>query len=248
MHLFEFNDQPFLPESIRATIRDVCELCNSVFRSFNHVAARRALDEARKQNSHAIIELGAGTAPITRVLASLPESSGLTLVPCDLIPDEEAYRDLQRRYPGLVQPVFEAVDFTRPHPWDRESVAVLVGTFHHIHPQDRPRTLAALSRSVDHVMVFEPLRSTWLSMALTLFAQVPVLLLPVAYCHRPGRLRRVVWCWLVPVVPLIFLWDGLVSCIRQWSPERWRQELAAANGESRPPLIESGVNHMIVAW
>lgn len=248
MHLFEFNDQAFLPESIRATQRDVCELCNSVFRSFNHVAARRAVEEARGRECRSIIELGAGTAPITRVLANMPESRGLSLVPCDLIPDASVYRELQHDHPEQVRPVFESVDFTQPHPWPPASIAVLVGTFHHIHPRDRRQTLMALSQSVEHVMIFEPLRNTWLSMLLTLLAQVPVLLLPVAYAHRPGRFRRLLWCWLVPVVPVVFLWDGLVSCIRQWSPDRWKRELAGINGGARQPRIESGVHHIIVAW
>jgi len=75
-----------------------------------------------------------------------------------------------------------------------------------------------------------------------------VLVLPLAYANRPGRLRRFLWCWLVPVVPLIFFWDGLVSCVRQWSPERWRTELQSIHGDARPPSIESGMNHLVVAW
>lgn len=248
MHLFEFNDMPWLPESIRATVRDVCEACNSGFRSFNHLVARRALARARECGAETIVELGAGTAPITRLLAADPDSRGLTLVPCDLLPDADAYGRLAAAHPDQVRPALESVDYTRPGHWGRGALAVLVGTFHHIHPRDRGRTLAALSESADHVMVCEPLRNTPLSMALTLTAVVPALLLPLTYLHRPGRLRRVLWCWVVPVVPLIFVWDGLVSCLRQWSPARWRRELAAMTTATRQPRIDHGIHSLTVSW
>lgn len=247
MHLFEFNDLPWIPESIRATIRDVCEVCNSGFRSFNHTVAHQALQRARECGADTIVELGAGTAPITRILAADPASQGLVLVPCDLLPDPEAYGRLAMQYPGKVRLLLESIDYTHPGDWGRGALAVLVGTFHHIHPRDRSRTLEALSTSADHVMVFEPLRNTPLSMALTLTAIVPALLLPLAYLHRPGRARRMLWCWLIPVVPLIFMWDGLVSCIRQWSPKRWRRELAAVTA-TRSPRIDHGLHSLTVSW
>lgn len=247
MHLFEFNDLPVLPESIRATLRDLCELCNSGFRSFNHEVAKQVLDRAREQGSRTIVELGAGTAPITRILAADPAAKGMTLVPCDLLPDLDAYRELAAAHPDSVRPCEESVDYTRPKSWGPGSIAVLVGTFHHIDPRDRDRTLAALSKSADHVMVFEPLRNTPFSMLLSTTAVVPALLLPLAYLGKPGRLRRFLWCWLVPVVPFIFFWDGLVSCMRQWSPKTWLTRLGLA-APTRQPTIDAGLHSLTASW
>lgn len=245
MHLFEFNDTPLVPASIRTTMLEVCELCNSGFRSFNHVVAERVLAETRRSGCTTVIELGAGTAPITRLLAPEACRRGMTLTPCDLLPNADAFAGLSADHPGCVRPVMESVDFTVRQAWGSGSLAVVVCTFHHIPPALRQRTLRALSESADRVMVFEPLRNTLLSAALTLTALVPVLIAPLVFIRRPGRLRRFVWCWLVPVVPFVFVWDSLVSCLRQWSPATWKRELSALG---RTPDIEAGVHSLVVVW
>jgi hypothetical protein len=245
MHLFEFNDTPMVPESIRTTMLEVCELCNSGFRSFNHLVVERVLDESQRSGCTTVVELGAGTAPITRLLAPEASRRGMTLRPCDLLPNADAFGRLSDDYPGCVKPVMESVDFTVPRAWGNGSLAVVVCTFHHIPPDVRQRTLRALSESADRVMVFEPLRNTLFSAALTLTAVVPALLLPLTALTRPGRLRRFVWCWLIPVVPIIFFWDGIVSCLRQWSPATWKRELSKLG---RTPEIEAGVHSLVVVW
>ena len=39
---------------------------------------------------------------------------------------------------------------------------------------------------------------------------------------RPLTWRRVLWTYLVPVVPITGLWDGLVSCLRTYSTQELR--------------------------
>jgi hypothetical protein len=89
--------------------------------------------------------------------------------------------------------------------------------------------LAALVGSAERVMVFEPLRKTLLSMLFVLGSTVPALLLPLWFLPRAGRLRRFLWCWLVPIAPVIFWWDGLVTCTRLWTNREWQEALAQLN-------------------
>jgi hypothetical protein len=48
---------------------------------------------------------------------------------------------------------------------------------------------------------------------------------------RPFRWSRLFWTYLIPVVPFVFLFDGIVSCLRTYRPEELREmvgELTAA--------------------
>jgi hypothetical protein len=221
-HLFEFMDLPWLPDSLRDTMREILECGNTrPFRPYYGWVADEVLRYAREGGFQTIVELGAGTAPITRHMAIDPRSDGLSLVVCDSLPDRAAYEGLEKTYPGKVSARYDSVDFSQPMHWGPKTLLVLSGTFHHIPPAARLGVLNALAGSADHVLVFEPLRKTVLSTLFMFGSIFPALLLPLWFLGRAGRLRRLLWCWLLPVAPLLFWWDGFVTCMRLWSDREW---------------------------
>lgn len=232
-HGFEFMDMERLPKGLRGALRDILECGNSPpFRSYYLWAAKTVAQIAHQRGCTKIVELGAGTAPITRELAAGIESQainlGCTLSPCDLNPDTDTYRQLEARHPGLVVPEYEPFDFSRAHRrWPQGTLVFLSATLHHVPAKDRAAVVHRLAQSADVVLIFEPLRQTFLSGLFCLLSMFPALLCPVVYFNRPQKWRRFLWCWLVPVAPLMFVWDGLISCVRQWTRADWRTSLGA---------------------
>jgi hypothetical protein len=225
-HLFEFMDFDWLPNTLRDTMREILECGNTKpFRPYYSWVADEALCFAQEGGLRTIVELGAGSAPITRHMAEDPRSDGLSLVVCDFLPDRTAYEGLEKRYPGKVRARLDPVDFSLPQHWDPKTLLVLSGTFHHIPPEARLSVLSSMVNSADHLLVFEPLRKTLVSTLFMFGSIVPALILPLWFCTRPGRLRRFIWCWLLPVAPLLFWWDGLVTCMRLWSDEEWKRAI-----------------------
>ena len=56
---------------------------------------------------------------------------------------------------------------------------------------------------------------------------LPGLLTPLYFLGTSvGRWRRFLWCWLIPVAPFMVAFDGVISCLRCWTEEEWRNELA----------------------
>jgi hypothetical protein len=53
---------------------------------------------------------------------------------------------------------------------------------------------------------------------------------------RPFRWSRVLLTYLLPVIPLVVLWDGLVSCFRTRTPE----ELLALTGDFPQYIWQAG--------
>jgi hypothetical protein len=248
-HLFEFMDQEWLPSSLRGTMREILECGNNKpFRPYYAWVADELLRAAKAEGHTTLVELGAGPAPITRLLAQDPRSDGLRLVPCDLFPDRAAYEALAASHPGKVVPRYEPVDFSRPQQWEPHTLLYLSGAFHHIPPEGRGAVLKSLSESADRVMLFEPLRKTAVSMAFVFGSAVPALILPVWRLGRPGRLRRFLWCWLVPVAPVAFWWDGLVSCLRMWTEAEWRAQLGPLVGAGQEVEVRHSTFCQLVTW
>ncbi len=247
-YAFEFCDHAKTPHPIRKTLLEILETCNQQFRPYYQEVSNDILDICDKEGLTSVVELGAGTAPITRELACDSRATNLKLIPCDLYPETQVWEELEKEFPGQVESVSEPVDFLQPRDWPEKSLLVLVAAFHHIPPKLRPLFLKTQSESGERVAVFEPLRKTPFSMALTIFAIFPALLLPILKIRRPGRLRRVLWCWLVPVVPLMFMWDGIVSCLRQWNPEEWEANLQEQLADDHTWAIKAGPHSSVVVW
>jgi hypothetical protein len=248
-HLFEFMDQSWPPAGLHATLREILETGNSrPFRSYYSWAAREARRLAHEHGFDTIIELGAGTAPISRHLAGDPKLNGTRIVACDNRPDRRTFEDLARRFPGRVEVRHEPVDFSKWHAWPDRSLLVLSGCFHHLPPDARLPALRNLTSSGAGVMVCEPLRKSLLSMAYVPLSIIPALLLPLLLLGRPGRLRRMLWCWLLPVAPVLFVWDGLVSCLRMWSRREWRENLDVIVESRRPRSMRRTIFCTMAVW
>jgi hypothetical protein len=80
MHLFEFNDAPWLPWPIRKTLFETMEMCNTYFRRFDREVAQQAIALATHHNLTTIVEMGAGHAPVTRALLELEESTSCHVI------------------------------------------------------------------------------------------------------------------------------------------------------------------------
>lgn len=248
-HLFEFMDQDWIPSSLRNTVREILEVgCGRPFRPYYEWVAEEVLREARQAGCRRVVELGAGPAPVTKVMAPDPASDGLELVVSDYNPDQQEYLALEKRWPGKVAARYERVDFSNAPAWGPGTLVFLSAALHHLPPESRPPVLKSLTDSAERVMVFEPLRRTVLSALFVLPAIVPALLLPLWRIGRPGRFWRFLWCWLLPLALLVYWWDGLVSCLRMWSDGDWRRELDRVVGPDRPASVRSWTFCQLVRW
>jgi len=248
-HLVEAMDAACLPASLHATLREILECGNSrPFRRYYEWVADAVARQVAADGLRTAVELGAGTAPISRLLARAPKLRGVQLVVCDAQPDDATYADLERQFPGRIEARKSPVDFCQPHAWPPDTLLYLSATFHHVPPALRREVLSSLTASGRRVMVCEPLRKNLASMLFVFLSIVPALLLPIRFFGRPGKLRRMLWCWLLPVAPILFVWDGFVSCLRMWTDRQWRDELRVVLPDDRPVSLKQSVFCQIVAW
>jgi hypothetical protein len=242
-------DFEWLPDSLCNTMREILECGNSrPFRPYYSWVVEEVKREIIKEGYHNAVELGAGTAPITRLLVRDPDLQGVRLIVCDLKPDQEGFHDLETRYPGRVAPEYEPVDFSHPRAWPPKTLLYLSGAFHHLPPVIRGQVLHSLTDSADRTMMLEPLSKTVISAIFVFFSIFPALLLPLWFINRPGKVRRFFWCWLLPVAPVLFWWDGVVSCLRMWTDAEWGEALAQISPSTRNPTIRHHLFSQLVSW
>ncbi len=225
--LFEWMDSAFVPKSLRLALRDILEVLNCHLRPYNRWVLENIVQETRKNTYLAVVELGAGSAPLTKALSKDPRCEPLKLIPCDLDPDLKAYEKLESLYPEKVQPIKSSVDFSRPHQFGKEALLVLNSTFHHIPYANRKETLRSLLKSGKKVLIFEGVRHNAASVVFVALGFLGSLIAPFFFLNAPERAARVLfWCWLIPAAPFLMVWDGWVSCLRASTTAEWQSLFA----------------------
>ena len=97
----------------------------------------------------------------------------------------------------------------------------LFSSFHHFRPEQARAILADAVEKKQGIAVFEGTRRS--PLALVLMLLVPLIVLISTPFIRPFRWSRLIWTYLIPIVPLLSLFDGLVSCLRTYTCDELRE-------------------------
>jgi hypothetical protein len=101
----------------------------------------------------------------------------------------------------------------------------LFSSFHHFAPADARALLGDAVERRAPIAIFEATRRDAVAIGLTLLA--PLIALLATPMIRPFRWSRLFWTYLIPAIPLAVLFDGVVSCLRTYTPN---ELLALADG------------------
>jgi hypothetical protein len=108
-----------------------------------------------------------------------------------------------------------SVDATRVPP-ELPGVRTLFSSFHHFRPNRARAVLHDAARSGTTIAIFEVTHRSLTAVLITLLAPLMVLLTTPAI--RPFRWTRLFWTYVIPFIPLAALFDGVVSCLRTYTP------------------------------
>jgi hypothetical protein len=212
LHLFEFEDQSWMP----SRLRDAMTLyLASVYKrtrlpslwAEKIAAAMKLTAETR------IVDLGSGAAgPMPLVAAELRKlgcSFQLTLT--DLYPNRRVMA-----LPNDIQYWPDPVD-AREVPPGLPGLRTMFSSFHHFKPGDARKILAGAARERSAICIFEATSRNAPTIASAVL--IPLFVLFLTPTIRPLSVLQLVFTYLIPVLPLLIFWDGLVSHLRTYSPD-----------------------------
>jgi hypothetical protein len=228
-HLVELHEMPWFPAAWRDLVTDFLSFFFRTFRPYR-VAAPMLAEALEHAGTDRIVDLCSGAgAPVLSVLPALEalgrSPSSVTLT--DLYPNRQAFRiaaSIRCSVTGVETPV----DATNV-PAELTGFRTMFTAFHHFAPSDARGILADARRKGEGIGIFE-----YTERNLLLWA-IPVLLIPLmaGICTpfmRPFRWRRLLWTYVAPVVPLVAMWDGLVSNLRTYTTYELRELAESSEG------------------
>ena len=215
IHLFEFEDLPWFPRSIRDAGTDYLRMMWEAG-AYKPIVPRLR-DALAKTGSSEILDLGSGGGgPIAAVYKELVNSGlRVRMTLSDKFPNLAAFNYARGRTDGGVDYVEESVDATAV-PSHLAGFRTMFATLHHFRPE---LVRSILQDAVDQhcpIGVFDMTAMTPPPTSFLLLGN-PLSHLLVAPFVRPFHWSRLLWTYLIPVVPLYVAWDGLVSGLRLYS-------------------------------
>lgn len=232
IHLFEFMDQRWFPPSLRDCMTEYLGFVIEKSRAYAPLVPflEKAMEETGENH---IIDLGSGSGGGIRwILKELNQATpenrstgkkeAVTATLTDRYPALESFRNSGGDSETIhYHPV--PVDPARVPP-ELKGFRTLFNSFHHMQPRDAKALLENACMNRAPILVVEandPGPIQFLFMLLF----VPFFVLLISPFIGPYRWSRILFTYLIPLLPFLIVWDGLVSLLRIYSPDEM-QELA----------------------
>jgi hypothetical protein len=209
LHLLEIHDQPWCPRSLRDALTDFLQFTINLGRCYASVAPLLR-DAIARAGATKVVDLCSGAGgPWGALRHEIPVPVVLT----DKYPNRGARRGGLPFDPG-------PVDVTEV-PADLRGFRTLFTSFHHFRPAEARAILADAVQQRQGIGVFEISRRA--PRAIAVIALTWLAVLAFVPFIRPLRWSRLVWTYLPPVLPIVGLFDGVVSCLRTYAPTELRE-------------------------
>jgi hypothetical protein len=229
VELTEIHEQAWFPQKLRDDVTDTLQFILNAARLYRPIAGRLG-GAIRAAESDGVLDLcsGAGGPWIwlqRTLIKQTARPRRITLT--DRYPNLAAFRRAQQSSDNAIDYRSEPIDAQKIPPglWGFRTI---FSSLHHF----TPLQIAAILRdAVDRgegIGFFEaakrrPRAVLWAACCMPL---ATIFLVPFI---RPFRLGRLIWTYLLPVIPFVMCFDGVLSCLRAYLPAELR-ELAASVG------------------
>lgn len=216
---FEFEDQSWFPDVIRNYMTDYLRFLFHTFKLYQPVLPilREALI---KTNNYQILDLcsgsgGAMEGVYDNLKQTLREDVKITL--SDLFPNTLISKHLSNNTKGAISYVAWPVDATSV-PCELNGFRTLFSGFHHFDPVKATAVIKNAIESQRAIAIFDGgNRNGW--MILSIMVLHPILIFLCTPLIRPIHVSRLLFTYVIPVIPLCTVWDGIVSVLRLYKPK-----------------------------
>jgi hypothetical protein len=235
---FEFHELAWCPAFVRNGVTDALQFGIHRVHAYAPIVPllEKALDAT---HSRSVVDMCSGGGgpwiDLARQLeartASSPNGRGklgdLQVLLTDKYPNLGAFENVKAASGGRINFYAAPVDAMKV-PEELQGLRTMFTSFHHFPPEEARAILQNAVDDGDGIGIFELPRRSPSTIFLT-FAFVLMLFACTPWI-RPFSWSRLFWTFVIPIVPFVLLFDGVVSCLRTYRPEELREMVAELRG------------------
>lgn len=226
IQLFEFCDSDFLPRRLREVFMQSLNMIHTVVSPYTRLR-EVYLDWGAQQCDGKVLDLASGGGDhIASILKGVNGSkdSPVTIVLSDLYPQEARYRELQARFSAKrIDFISEPVDaMTVMSNQDLPQGISLFTGMHHFKPEMAQHLVSQTVENGKQLFIAEFSQRSWFDLLLPFVVGLPLSLAsPFVNLFRGKNVSVFSFfvCCIIPIVPLMVCFDGIVSVLRIYRKE-----------------------------
>jgi hypothetical protein len=224
----EFHDHRLYPGFLRDLLTDALEAIWNYTNCYRVIVPRLRL-AMTEAGTHRIVDLcSGGGGPWIRLREQFVAAEGfeVSVSLTDKYPNERAFTRLCAAQ-GVES--YRAPVDARQIPVNLDGFRTIFSAFHHFKPDEARAILADAVMRHQGIAVFEPAKCSVRRILAT--TVLPLLCWLATPRMKPFHWSRILWTYLLPVVPFTLFIDGVLSCLRAYSLEDLRQLTEGLGGD-----------------
>ena len=221
--LFEIEDQRWLPAVLRNQITDALRYLIIEMKIYDPIIPEFLWVMQQSRTKYVVDLCSGGTGPWEYLIREIsnPEEMIERITLTDLYPNEKALKAMSDNHP-IFKYKTESVDALNIDT-ELEGVRTLFSSFHHFATDEAVSIIQDAVNKQMPICIFE-----FTGRRLANFLLTPitiVLLFAKLLFNRPLTGSRLLFSYLLPIVPLLLLWDSTVSHLRSYSQDELKEIL-----------------------
>ena len=228
VQFIELHEQPWFPPSLRDEITDALQFGLNFSKAYAPIAPllQSVLDST---GCRSIVDMGSGGGgpwlDLSRRLQ--PEAQAFHILLTDKYPNLRAFQNVRATSENHIAFYPDSVDAMKV-PGELQGFRTMFTSFHHFPPEEARAILQNAVDAGQSIGIFEITRRAPSTIALMFpWALMSLVFTPLI---SPFRWSRLLCSYLVPIIPLVLLFDGVVSCLRTYRPEELREIIKKLSG------------------
>lgn len=220
IHLFEFEDQTWFPAFLRNYLTDFLQFGSNKFNMYTGIipVLKKGVEASGTKQ---IIDLasGGGGGLISLSHELKKDIPDLKILLTDYYPNKSAFE-----YTRSQSDVFDFYDHSvdaRNVPDELKGLRTQFLSLHHFRPKDARAILQNAVNSNVPIAIFEGQERSFQSLLFMFLSPITVLF--TTPMIRPFKMGRIIFTYLIPLVPFFVWWDGIVSALRTYSVKEMNQ-------------------------
>lgn len=228
-YLFEFEDLPWFPDTIRRSMVDYLSFFLRKTEFYKPILPLIAECLAHSNDQRIIDLCSGGGGPMQQLQKQLSQVMGksIPIVLTDKFPNVAAYEQMVLLPNSNFSFIETSVDASQV-PVNLKGVRTIFSAFHHFSPDFAKAVLKDAVANKTPIAIFDGGDKNLLTILGIILAH-PVIFFFCTPFFRPFRFSRIIFTYLIPLIPFCTVWDGVISILRLHKPKSMLQMVKEIN-------------------
>jgi hypothetical protein len=224
IHAFEFEDLSWFPEILRNYGTDFLQFSANEFDIYKNVMPIIEKGVESTGNNTIIDIASGGGGGMIKIAEHLKNSiPHVKIILSDYYPNIPAFKRVKAKQPD----VFEFIEYSvnaMNVPTALQGFRTQFLSFHHFRPKEAKTIIQNAVDNRQAIGIFEIQQRNFKNFIQRLFSPIAVLLMTPFI--KPFKFDRIFFTYLIPIIPLFILWDGIISVLRTYTETELKQMIS----------------------